>query len=177
MISYNDLKSSIVESTGVLHSFMYEGHRIIIDKNLQIFIDGVNVGSETSIQEARNYAVDYICTSMLIEDSSPLSEEKLVSLIRKHNLGIRVTPSILEEYAKNIEDNKFSIDPVIHEVKQRTSFFSDKVEHTLNDGTRVAVDEETQYVLNSLLRDKYEVMQYMQESKHNFMRVVKELEV
>lgn len=177
MISYNDLKSSIIESTGVLHSFNYEGLRVVIDKSLQIFVDGVNVGVENSIQEARDYAIEYISTSMLIEESSPLSEEKLVSLIRKHHSDIRVTPSILEEYTKSIEDDRFSIDPVIHEVKERTSFFSDKIEHTLNDGTKVAIDEETQHILNSLLQDKYEVIQYMQECKQNFMRVVKELEV
>lgn len=177
MISYNDLKSSISNSTGVLHSFIYEGLRVVIDKSLQIFVDGVNIGTENSIQEARDYAVEYISTSMLIEDSSPLSEEKLVSLIRKHHSDIRVTSSILEEYTKSIEDDRFSIDPVIHEVKERTSFFSDKVQHTLNDGTKVAIDEETQVILNSLLQDKYEVIRYMQESKQNFMHVIKELEV
>lgn len=177
MISYNDLKSSITESTGVLHSFIYEGLRVVIDKNLHIFVDGVNIGTENSIQEARNYAIEYIFTSSLIEDSSSLSEEKLVSLIRKHHSEIKITPSLLEEYTKNIDCNSFSIDPVIHEVKQRTSFFSDKIEHTLKDGTKVAIDEETQVILNSLLHDKYEVIQYMQECKKNFMHVVKELEV
>jgi predicted GNAT superfamily acetyltransferase len=45
----------------------------------------------------------------------------------------------------------------------------------LNDGNSVVINEETQNLLNTLLEDKYQIVEYMRESKQNFMRIIKEV--
>lgn len=45
----------------------------------------------------------------------------------------------------------------------------------LNDGNSVVINEETQNLLNALLEDKYQIVEYMRESKQNFMRIIKEV--
>ena len=55
------------------------------------------------------------------------------------------------------------------------SEFSGKLEYELEDGSVVAIDESTQESLNILLKEHNEVVEYMRESKDNFMKIIKEL--
>ena len=61
------------------------------------------------------------------------------------------------------------------EIKQKSSSVPGKIEHNLDDGSVVAIDEDTQTKLNTLLEDKYQIVEYMRESKENFMRIIKEV--
>jgi hypothetical protein len=51
-----------------------------------------------------------------------------------------------------------------------------KLQYDLNDGSIVAIYESTQEYLNNILKNKPEIVDYMRESKNNFMRIIKELE-
>ena len=82
---------------------------------------------------------------------------------------------IVESYLDLASSNLFTIDPVLLEIKQRSSSLSGKIEHKLSDGSVVAINEETQNLLNTLLEDKYQIVEYMRESKQNFMRIIKEV--
>jgi hypothetical protein len=69
------------------------------------------------------------------------------------------------------------VDPVVTAIKEsRTAEFKGKLQYNLADGSMVAIDESTQEYLNSLLKNKNEIVDYMRESKNNFMRIIKELE-
>ena len=102
-------------------------------------------------------------------------EEKIVSLIRKHHSIDRITDTLVESYIELASSNIFTIDPVIVEIKQKTSSLPGKLEYTLEDGNTVAINEDTQKLLTTLLDDKYQIVEYMRESKENFMRIIKEV--
>jgi hypothetical protein len=65
---------------------------------------------------------------------------------------------------------------VVTAIKEsKTSEFTGKLQYDLNDGSVVAINKDTQEMLNSILADKNEIVEYMRESKDNFVRIIKEL--
>ena len=48
-----------------------------------------------------------------------------------------------------------------------------KLDYVLKDGTRIAISEENQILLNSLLKGNDEIVSHMSENKQNFMEVLK----
>jgi hypothetical protein len=70
-----------------------------------------------------------------------------------------------------LSSKQFTVDPVVSELKNVDSF--GKYEFMLNDGSRVSLSEETHSQLRHLLKDKYDIVEYMKESYDNFKEVVK----
>lgn len=147
---------------------MYKDYNARVDNQL------INSDS-SSLEEAIYYVKSYIDTKIILEDNNTIPEEKIVDLIQKHH-NIKITDTLVESYKQLASSNIFSIDPVLIEIRQKTSNLPGKLEYSLNDGTTVAINEDTQRLLNTLLEDKYQIVEYMRESKENFMHVIRELE-
>ena len=177
MITLNKLKSRILENSGLLDNFTYRGKHVSVTKNLEINVDGNTVNVEVeSLEEARQYAKTHIDTTIILEDiDTTIPEEKIANLVNKYHSIDKITDTLIESYLELASSNMFSIDPVITEMKQKTASLPGKLEYTLNDGTNVAISEVTQRLLNTLLVDKYQIVEYMRESKQNFMRIIKEV--
>lgn len=162
---------------GVLDIFTYRGKHISVHKDYSIRVDNQLISSDVkSLEEALNYVKTSIDTKIILEDNNNLiPEEKIANLIKKHHSTNRITDTLIESYIELASSNIFSIDPVIVEIKQKTSSLPGKLEYTLDDGNTVAINENTQHLLNTLLEDKYQIVEYMRESKENFMHVIREL--
>jgi len=50
-----------------------------------------------------------------------------------------------------------------------------KIHYDLDDGTTVAISKSTQETLNKLLQTHTDVVEYMRESKENFLRVIEQI--
>jgi hypothetical protein len=50
-----------------------------------------------------------------------------------------------------------------------------KLNYTLNDGSIIAINEATQEYLNKLLTNQTEIIEYMRESKENFLSVLEQI--
>ena len=178
MLTLSKLKSNITEATGILDSFIYQDEHVVIFKDLSIYVNEELVQSNVkTLEEASSYIKKYIDNSKLLEKVDTLiPEEKIANLVRKYHSIEKITDTLVESYIELVSSNIFSIDPVITEIKQSTtSNFAGKLEYKLNDGNIVAIDEDTQRLLNKLLEDKYQIIEYMRESKENFMRIIKEV--
>lgn len=174
MNNLSKLRSKLNEQQGIADRFICNDTVVTISKDLQITIDEEYIGDAKSLEEARTYARSYINNKSIIQEIKLIPEEKVVTLIKKHHEIEKVTDTLVESYIELASSNIFSIDPVVTELKERSaSNFYGKLEYTLNDGNTVAINEDTQLILNSLLKDKYEVVEYMRENKTNFMRIVK----
>lgn len=176
MLTLTKLKQKLSEQCGYLDSFIYRDNRVIIDEEYSVFINQELLHIEfKSLEEAREYAKLYVDNQIIVEDIDKLiPEEKIVNLIEKYH-SIKITDTVIESYLNLASSNVFTIDPVLLEIKQNDSSLPGKIEHKLNDGTVVAITEDTQRVLNRLLEDKYQIIEYMRESKENFMRIIKEV--
>jgi len=178
MLTLSKLKSNIVETTGILDSFKYQEQHVVIFKDLTIYVNEELIKSSVkTLEEASSYIKRYIDNSKILEKVDTfIPEEKIANLIRKYHDIEKITDTLVESYIELASSNIFSIDPVITDIKQNTSSnFANKLEYNLDDGSIVAIDEDTQYILNTLLKDKYQIIEYMRESKENFMHVIRKL--
>lgn len=177
MITLAKLKQKLSESNGILDSYVYQGKRVVINKDMSISINEQLHDVEVkNLEEAKQYVKTHIDTSIILEDvDAGIPEEKILNLVSKYHSSVKITDTIIESYLELASSNLFSIDPVLVEIKQRGSSLPGKIEHKLNDGSTVAIDENTQRLLSTLLEDKYQIVEYMRESKENFMRIIREV--
>jgi hypothetical protein len=143
-------------------------------------------GSETdfnSVEEARQYIkqeyiADKLAQEVSTESYEELSEEKVANIIKEHH-NIKITDTLIENYIKLASSRIFTIDPVILEIRSLNKLdrlVEGKLHYVLSDENIVAIDETTQEKLNNLLQNQHEIIEYMRESKENFMYVLSKLE-
>ena len=85
---------------------------------------------------------------------------------------------MIESYLELASSKLFTTDPVVYEIRAMNfadNLIEGKIDYKLEDGVTVAISEDTNRSINNLLADNVELVQYMRESKENFMQVIKEL--
>lgn len=102
-----------------------------------------------------------------------LPEERIAECISRHS-DVEITDKLVEEYINKASSTDFNIDPILTEIKSGSiNELRNKLDYVLKDGTRIAISEENQILLNSLLKGKDEIVSHMSENKQNFMEVLK----
>ena len=102
-----------------------------------------------------------------------LPEERIAECISRHS-DIEITDKLIEEYINKASETDFNIDPILTDIKLRSiNEFRNKLDYVLKDGTKIAISEKNQILLNSLLKGKDEIVSHMSENKQNFMEVLK----
>ena len=176
--SFSSFKKQVLERSGLVSSFSLYGNDVTVTENFDVYINKelINSGS-TTLEEAREIAKRYIENSKLLENiETTIPSEKVVQFIRQYHKLDRITDTLVETYIDIVSSKSFTIDPVVIAIKESVSSeFVGKFDYVLEDGSVIAIDESTQQVLNSLLADKQDIVDYMRESKNNFIRIIKEL--
>ena len=102
-----------------------------------------------------------------------LPEERIAECISRHS-DVEITDKLVEEYINKASSTDFNIDPILTEIKSGSiNELRNKLDYVLKDGTRIAISEENQIFLNSLLKGNDEIVSHMSENKQNFMEVLK----
>jgi hypothetical protein len=107
-----------------------------------------------------------------------LSDKTIANIIKEYH-NIKVTNTLVESYKQLASSNIFSVDPVVQNIRSLNKLdriVENKIHYVLNDESIVAINETTQERLNKLLQNQTEVIEYMRESKDNFMFVLTKLE-
>lgn len=176
--SFKSFKKQVLEQSGLADSLSIFGYDVQITESLDIIINGTKINSDVNtLEEAREYAKRYIENTELLEDiDTTIPEEKIAQFIRQYHSIDKITDTLIESYIELASSNMFTVDPVVTAIKEsKTAEFNGKLQYELNDGSVVAINEATQEMLNSILADKNEIVEYMRESKDNFVRIIKEL--
>lgn len=166
----------------VVESIRSYGHLIEKLEDGKVLINGIET-EFSLVEEARQYIKqEYIANQLAqkvsTESYEELSEEKVANIIREHH-NIKITDTLIENYIKLASSRIFTIDPVILEIRSLNKLdrlIEGKLHYVLSDESIVAIDETTQDKLNNLLQNQHEIIEYMRESKENFMYVVSKLE-
>ena len=174
---YSEL-SSLINGNGI-RSY---GHYISMNEDGLVFVDSVQTEFK-SLEEARQHIKQLHLSKKLEEQVSKdlyeqLSEEKVASIIREH-YDVKVTDTLIEQYIKLASSNIFTVDPVVLEIRSLNKLdrlVEGRLHYVLSDRSIVTISEATQNKLNILLNDK-DVVEYMRESKENFLYVLKKLGV
>ena len=100
-----------------------------------------------------------------------LPEERIAECISRHS-DVEITDKLIEEYINKASETDFNIDPILTDIKLRSiNEFRNKLDYVLKDGTKIAISEKNQILLNSLLKGNDEIVSHMSKNKQNFMEV------
>ena len=170
------------KTSGVVESIRCYGQLIEKLDDGKVLING-NETEFSLVEEARQYIKqDYISHQLAEQVSTEtyeeLSNEKLANIIKEH-YDIKVTDTLIESYKELASSHIFSVDPVVQEIRSLNKIdklIEGKLHYVLNDSSIVTISEDTQERLNKLLQNQKDIIDYMRESKENFMYVVSKLE-
>ena len=178
----NRLNEQVVGSE-IKSQVSYHGHSIVETLDSKVFVDQ----QETrfgSLEEAKQE----IKQQMMYEDIqhelqeelyADLSYTKVVDIIRKVYEDVKITDTLVESYIELASSKLFTTDPIAQEIRKFNNFdrlIEGHVDYKLDDGSVVVISEETQQRINSTFGQHKDVVQYMRESKDNFLSVLNQLE-
>jgi len=170
-----------LRTEGVTDSIRSYGHLIEM-VNEQVLLDG-ELTKFKSLEEARQYVKQEYISEKLEQQVSKesydeLSDEKVASIIKEYH-DVKVTDTLIETYIKLASSNMFSVDPVVQDIRSLNKLdriVEGKLHYVLADESIVAINPQTQDHLNKLLGNQPEIIEYMRESKENFLHVLEQIE-
>ena len=125
-------------------------------------------------QEEQNVSLVEEVTKEIYEE---IPNTKVAEIIKEYH-DVKVTDTLIETYVELASSNIFSVDPVICELRKINrldTLVEGKLNYTLGDGSVIAINETTQDYLNNLLCNQNEIIEYMRESKENFLYVLERI--
>ena len=178
---YYDLAKSLKRSD-VVESVRSYLQLIEKTEDGKIFINGIEQEFQT-IEEARQYIKDDYISHKLEEQVSKelyedLSDITVANIIKEYH-DVKITDTLIENYISLASSHMFSVDPVVQKIRSLNKLdrlIEGKLHYVLSDESIVTIDERTQECLNKLLQNQTEIIEYMRESKENFMHVLKLIE-
>jgi hypothetical protein len=167
-----------VEVARQLHS---NGHLIEMTTEQVVLIDKEPTEFDT-IEEARQYIKTQYETQELEEQIKTelyedISHNKIANIIKEHH-EVKVTDTLIESYIELASSKLFTVDPVVQEIRalnKLDKLIEGKIDYKLSDGSIIAINELTQEKLNNLLDNQQEIIEYMRESKENFIYILKKI--
>ena len=180
MIPYDHLLKSLSKK-GVQESARSYNNLIEKTDEGYILVNGEESQFST-IEEARSYikAKQY-SESLHHELSNNLYDDipdiRVASIIKEYH-NVKVTDTLIESYINLASSKIFTVDPVVHEIRSLNKLdqiVEGKIHYELSDGNVVAINQSTQETLNTLLVNKQDIIEYMRESKENFLQILEEI--
>jgi hypothetical protein len=174
------LSEDLLGDVIIAQSYAY-GH--LIEKTIDGVILVDHIKSEfNSLEEARNFIKQEYYINTLEEEIAKeiyeeISDTKIADIIKEHH-NVKVTDTLIESYKELASSKQFTLDPVAQMIRNLNSFdkiIENKIDYILNDGTIVAINKDTQTIINNLLRDEKAIVDYMKESKDNFLSVIEQI--
>jgi len=178
---YYELKSSLRKSN-IVESVRSYLQLIELTEEGKILINGLNTDFKT-IEEARKHIKEDYDTHQLAEKITKetyqeISENTVASIIKEYH-DIKVTDTLIESYIELASSNIFTLDPVVQNIRclnKLDRIVEGKLHYVLADNSTVAINEDTQDILNKLLGNQKDIIEYMRESKENFFNVLEQIE-
>ena len=159
------------------------GHLVQETAEGKIFIDRVPT-QFSSLEEA----VESLKQQKLTEDIQKqiqqeiyeeMSDNKVANIIKQHHGAIRVTDTLIESYVELASSKLFTTDPVAFDLRKFNKLdriVEGKFDYILDDGSKIAITEDTQIKLNNIFGQHPEVVEYMRKSAENFLSVLDQIE-
>lgn len=122
-------------------------------------------------------SIEHVVEEVAKETYSEIPDTKVAEIIREYN-DVKVTDTLIESYLELASSNTFTVDPVICELRKYNKLdklIEGKIHYTLSDGSVVTISESTQELLNKLLQGQTEIIDYMRESKEQFIHVIEKI--
>lgn len=155
----------------------YRGHRLAVSTDGRFFVDEKKIDVET-LDEARRFIDNQIFQKKIIQELyEETSHNKIAKIIKEHTEE-KVTDTLIETYIGLASSKCFTIDPIVCEIREMNSYdtlIENRIDYVLEDGSVVVIQYETQEMLNNLLEGQQDIVNYMRQSKKNFVQVIKQI--
>lgn len=173
--------SENINGVAVARQLHSNGHLIEMTVDQIVTIDGKG-STFSTIEEARKfikqqYESDALEQEVAQEIYEEISDSKIAKIIVEHH-NIKVTDTLIESYVELASSKLFTVDPVAYDIRQLNKIdkiVEGKIDYKLQDGSIVAINHNTQEHLNNLLEQQNEIVNYMRESKENFISVIQQI--
>jgi len=178
----SNMYSTILGEEVQKYSSVY-GSSIVESAEGRVYIDGVAT-NYASLEEAEDQIrqqkiQEDIQSEIRLEQISEMSHDKMAAIIKSHHSSVRVTDTLIESYVELTSSKIFTLDPVVAEMREYNklgSLVEGKLDFKLDDGTVVAINEDTLTMINNIFEGHSDVVQYMRQSLDNFVSVVEQIE-
>lgn len=174
-IEEQTMNSKVVASTWCYNHFIQETlNGIFVDRD---YTDYKSI-DEAVIAIRNQNESNIIYEQLQYNIQEDLNENHVIELIKEYS-SQRVTDTLVENYIHNTVTKKFSIDPVLFEIRKYNkinNIIEDRLDYILDDGSIVVISENMQQKINNLFNEHKEIVDYMKENKDNFLNVVNQIE-
>lgn len=186
MKSYSRLSKQLAQNSigadVALQSKCY-GSTVTESVDGRVFVDG-SATDYGSLEEAKAHIRQQHTQKTIYEQIQQelyeeMSDTRIAAIIKQYHDDIRITDKLIESYVELASSNLFSVDPVAQDIRSlivldpvATGYVSFKLE----DGTSIAITEATQHRLNNMFGQHVDVVNYMRESRNNFLDVLNQVE-
>jgi len=178
---FNRKLSEQITGVAVARQLRFGNHLIEMTVNQVVTIDKVETDFST-ILEAKDYLKQEYATGKLEQEIAhesyeEISDSKIASIIAEHH-DVKVTDSLIESYVELASSKMFTTDPVATEIRDLNKFdrlVEGKIDFVLEDGSIVAINKDTQDVINNILQNNNEIVEHMRQNKENFISVVQQI--
>lgn len=159
------------------------GHTIAETADGKVWIDRKQTDFD-SLEEAREYLhqqkiqqdIQHQIEQEIYEE---MSDNKVADIIRSHYSDVKITDTLIESYIELASSKIFTADAVAQQIRKLNTFdklVENRVDFVLKDGSVVVISDSTQTAINNIFGKHQDVIEYMRESKENFLSVVNQLE-
>jgi hypothetical protein len=185
-MNFRQFQSSIyaaVTGGDVSRHRMYRGHNITETVDHRVYID-CNRTQFRCLEEA----IDNIEQQNTQQDVQreiqqqlyeQLSYNQIANIIKKYHNDVKITDTLIESYIELASSKLFTTDPVAQQIRNLNALdrlIEGHVDYKLNDGTVVVITDSVQQRINNVFGQHQDVVEYMRESKQNFLNVLNLLE-
>lgn len=179
---HKQVRSAIVGSDVNRQTYFHD-HTIVETVDGKVFIDQ-SPSDYGSLEEAKEHVRQQLIQEDIQREIQKelyeeMSNNKVADIIRTHHSDVKVTDTLIESYVELASSKIFTTDPVAQDIRNFNKIdrlIEGKLDYKLNDGSVVMIDEGTQTMINNIFGHHKEVIDYMRESKENFLSVVNQLE-
>lgn len=147
-----------------------------------LMIDGEVIGEFKGLKEAKEFCEslrlsEELKPEIFIEQQS-LSESQ-IALILKEDSELRPTENVVSAFRTIVETKSFfPVNALIKlREKARNIEIPGKIDYILDDGSKVALDIETNLKLNTLidLKESADLVKFMRTNQKNFLYIVEQI--
>lgn len=157
-------------------------------KNIQkssddkIYIDGI-LSEFISIEKARSFIKNEYIISNINESYigneiyHSLSDKKISTIISEYS-DVKITKNLIESYIDIAESKTFNADIIVQKIRELNDLdviIPGKMYYVLLDENIVAINKDTQIIINKLFSNQPDIIEYMRENTNNFLHVLERI--